>query len=654
MENAEEVMQLLEEFSKIKPKEIPPELDDYLGYVAKTGDPVYQWSLIKNLFREKLLSVITDFYESTLTVELPPCPNVEPFNYERMKTSLLERFDTFSSAPFTVQRICELLTNPRKEYNRADKYMRAIEKNILVVSTREPGTGKRCLECDSQSEAVLNGIPEVKLNESDGSLLHVPTELPYLGAPPASNDVTVETTETNVTVSERVVLDINGEPTNKIFKANNDKQWTSQGPASTAQEQSNSKPETNANVTITIVDKFPEDKDCNINDRPTWSSCYNNSRTDSPKNVEGDSSSDTFTQNSESILPDSIDSSQEDAQVQPTLIQENDDMENNSDENEVSSTPVEASTEAPIIQEVEEPADSEAEATNSSILLESESDVNSSNDNEINSSDRVIEQTDESKLITISEVTATKSDEVDLECNEITGTVVSPISPENSSIIQTDEVEQNVSINVIEEHEQPDSHPDSSNDVCTENKVHIQEETQQPEISSEADSISETNEEIGESETKQYFSANVPDQTNSEIIDENTDQRSSPDLNKITDEKECVVKASENVVLSSNSQEDTIASGEPCSESKINDLQSTSDHDDMYDQERREESVIHSVSNVIPDSQQQITTIEEISVDPSCEAEEEAMDVDDTSNQMLIGECENAGEPMDQSDQLQS
>jgi serine/threonine-protein phosphatase 4 regulatory subunit 2 len=46
MENAEEVMQLLEEFSKVKPKEIPRELEDYLGYVAKTGDPVFQWSLV--------------------------------------------------------------------------------------------------------------------------------------------------------------------------------------------------------------------------------------------------------------------------------------------------------------------------------------------------------------------------------------------------------------------------------------------------------------------------------------------------------------------------------------------------------------------------------------------------------------------------------
>ncbi|CAG4953011.1 unnamed protein product [Colias eurytheme] len=139
MENAEEVFQFLEEFSKRKPKIIPQELNDYLEYVARTGDPVYQWSLVKSLFKEKLLNVITDFHESTPSVDIPPCPNVDPFNYDIMKNSLIERLDSFTSAPFTVQRICELLTCPRKQYNRVDKFMRAIEKNILVVSTREPG-----------------------------------------------------------------------------------------------------------------------------------------------------------------------------------------------------------------------------------------------------------------------------------------------------------------------------------------------------------------------------------------------------------------------------------------------------------------------------------------------------------------------------------
>ncbi|XP_030036698.2 serine/threonine-protein phosphatase 4 regulatory subunit 2 [Manduca sexta] len=155
MENAEEIYHYLEEFSKRKPKVIPQELNEYLAYVARTGDPVYQWSLVKSLFKEKLLTVITEFYETSPGIDIPPYPNVDPFNFDIMKNSLLERLDSFTSAPFTVQRICELLTYPRKQYNRVDKFMRAIEKNILVVSTREPGV-QRHPEPEN-GEPVVNG-----------------------------------------------------------------------------------------------------------------------------------------------------------------------------------------------------------------------------------------------------------------------------------------------------------------------------------------------------------------------------------------------------------------------------------------------------------------------------------------------------------------
>ncbi|CAH0686264.1 unnamed protein product [Spodoptera exigua] len=158
MENAEEIFHFLEDFSKRKPKTIPQELNEYLAYVARTGDPVYQWSLVKSLFKEKLLSVITDFYETTPGIDIPPYPNVDPFNYDIMKNSLLERLDSFTSAPFTVQRICELLTFPRKQYNRVDKFMRAIEKNILVVSTREPGIQRHAEpENGEPVEPIVNG-----------------------------------------------------------------------------------------------------------------------------------------------------------------------------------------------------------------------------------------------------------------------------------------------------------------------------------------------------------------------------------------------------------------------------------------------------------------------------------------------------------------
>ncbi|XP_015127434.1 serine/threonine-protein phosphatase 4 regulatory subunit 2 [Diachasma alloeum] len=154
MENPEEVLQALDEFQKLRPSEIPRELEDYLCFVAKTGDPVYQWSLIKPLFREKLVRVMTDFYESCPTLDLAASPNIEQFNYDSMKGNLLELLESFANAPFTVQRICELLTSPRKEYNRVDKFMRAIEKNILVVSTREPGPAARRSE---NGDSMING-----------------------------------------------------------------------------------------------------------------------------------------------------------------------------------------------------------------------------------------------------------------------------------------------------------------------------------------------------------------------------------------------------------------------------------------------------------------------------------------------------------------
>lgn len=65
---------------------------------------------------------------------------------------LLERFDTFNGPPFTIQRLCELLSCPRKEYNRVDKFMRAVEKNILVVST--------CELRSKREEIIVNGIPD--------------------------------------------------------------------------------------------------------------------------------------------------------------------------------------------------------------------------------------------------------------------------------------------------------------------------------------------------------------------------------------------------------------------------------------------------------------------------------------------------------------
>lgn len=152
IENAELVMQMLEMYQMYK-QQVPVELEEYLRYVAKTGNTLFQWTLVKPFIREKILNVIAEFAEQSALSEIPPYPNVDPFNYEAMKTMLLERFDTFNGPPFTIQRLCELLSCPRKEYNRVDKFMRAVEKNILVVSTCE-------LRSKREETIVVNGVPD--------------------------------------------------------------------------------------------------------------------------------------------------------------------------------------------------------------------------------------------------------------------------------------------------------------------------------------------------------------------------------------------------------------------------------------------------------------------------------------------------------------
>lgn len=69
LENPEEVLMILDRYRTLKQKNIPKELDEYLSYVAKTGDPVYNWSTIQYLFREKLTTVIREFHDTTPSLD---------------------------------------------------------------------------------------------------------------------------------------------------------------------------------------------------------------------------------------------------------------------------------------------------------------------------------------------------------------------------------------------------------------------------------------------------------------------------------------------------------------------------------------------------------------------------------------------------------
>nr|VWO98835.1 Nonribosomal peptide synthetase 1 (EC [Ganoderma boninense] len=66
-----------------------------------------------------------------------PLPKVDLSEKEaaEFKTSIHAQLDEFDGTPFTIQRVCELCVNPRQHYKYIGKYLRALEKTLLVTST---------------------------------------------------------------------------------------------------------------------------------------------------------------------------------------------------------------------------------------------------------------------------------------------------------------------------------------------------------------------------------------------------------------------------------------------------------------------------------------------------------------------------------------
>ena len=137
----EEILNELMNFEKNYGRDCENGLPDYLERllinIAKSGDTIYPWNKIKPVILKKIELVVNEFNTKYPYENNPVLPNVKPFNFQEMKDEIIEKFEYFNGAPFTIQRICELLTAPYKYYKRSDKFMRGLEKNIRVISTTE-------------------------------------------------------------------------------------------------------------------------------------------------------------------------------------------------------------------------------------------------------------------------------------------------------------------------------------------------------------------------------------------------------------------------------------------------------------------------------------------------------------------------------------
>ncbi|KAK9916717.1 hypothetical protein WJX75_006200 [Coccomyxa subellipsoidea] len=139
-------------------KKVTPALRGVLAEIATTGIIRYEWTLLQPLVTYLLSQVLLD-YDSISKVEVGPMP--PPANGESIQ-QLVERLTQAvrahsSAAPFTLQRLAELLLEPQKQYSRLDKLALALEKLLLVTSTVAP-------QSSPPPRPALDSLPPVNEN----------------------------------------------------------------------------------------------------------------------------------------------------------------------------------------------------------------------------------------------------------------------------------------------------------------------------------------------------------------------------------------------------------------------------------------------------------------------------------------------------------
>uniref|UniRef100_A0A671SJM3 Serine/threonine-protein phosphatase 4 regulatory subunit 2-B n=1 Tax=Sinocyclocheilus anshuiensis TaxID=1608454 RepID=A0A671SJM3_9TELE len=152
------LLEALKDFDKKVKKESSSVLDQFLCHIAKTGETLVSWSQFKSYFIFKLEKVMEDFQASAPEQRGPANPNVESVPFEEMKERILKIANGYNGIPFTIQRLCELLTEPRRNYSGTEKFLRGVEKNVMVVSCIYPTSEKNgCSSVNRMNGVMLSG-----------------------------------------------------------------------------------------------------------------------------------------------------------------------------------------------------------------------------------------------------------------------------------------------------------------------------------------------------------------------------------------------------------------------------------------------------------------------------------------------------------------
>jgi len=118
--------------------QVGPELEQVLEQMRFTGVPIYEWDDIKGLLSYYLIRRTAEFHERFKDTEA--LNDSRGNSFEDQRERLLQSLMAFDGAPFTLQRLCELLLHPTENYKSTKKLLYGLEKLLSVSTTLDVAT----------------------------------------------------------------------------------------------------------------------------------------------------------------------------------------------------------------------------------------------------------------------------------------------------------------------------------------------------------------------------------------------------------------------------------------------------------------------------------------------------------------------------------
>jgi|EP00927_Polykrikos_kofoidii_P059948 hypothetical protein len=175
---------------------IPDELEGILLHVAKTGEVSgYPWEDLRFLLVRKMELVLAEFWRDVPDIEVQEGESFVRAKVEPLTSCLLEpRRD---GPPFTVQRLCELLVEPRLMYKSTRRYLYAVQRAVLITATED--------ELAQQSQQRQpEQLPQLQVHHS-AVASEGPSAMPQ-AAPPSDTVAVVEASTVPPSVGDAAVV----------------------------------------------------------------------------------------------------------------------------------------------------------------------------------------------------------------------------------------------------------------------------------------------------------------------------------------------------------------------------------------------------------------------------------------------------------------